>query len=475
MIIFEEQFFCKMGMQARIKQLLKKIDKTDISGIKNLMLKPINMIVAILYTPLLLSYLGAESYGLWSTVLTVINWINYFDLGIGLGLRNLLTKELTAKDFENAKKSVSTAYVILASISFVILFVLIILVFFLDWFTVFNTEIDMRIPLFITFVFLCVNFVLALCNQLFYALHLSERVALRSTLVQVVNYVGVFVLSKTTEPSFIYMAILFGLSTSVIHIANMTGIFSKYKYLRPNIKFFDKKKITQITNVGFAFFAIQLAGLLLNSVDHILITNLFGPEKIPPIDVSNRIFSLGSTFVGALMVPYLSRTTEALENGNFAWIRQAIKKIYIVFCLVLVVYIVVFIFFRPLVGLYLTLGGKNVEVEFSDGIILTMFLYNVLHSFVIVNTPFINGTGKLKFQLIVSVTSGILSIPLAIFFGVNCALGAVGVKLAAVILMGAGAILYPINLHCILKKEERMFILKQTSTGCNQNEDQGGE
>ena len=444
-------------MKTRLKRFWAKFDATDISGIKNVLLKPLNMVLSLVYTPLLLSYLGNESYGLWSTILTVINWINYFDLGVGLGLRNLLTKELTAKQYDDAKKTVSTAYIILTAISLPMLLVLIILAFSLNWFDLFNTTIDVRTPLLITFVFICINFVLALCNQLLYALQLSERVAFRSTIVQLLNLVGVFVLSKTAQPNLIYMAILFGATSSIIHVFNMVGIFSKHRYLCPNVKLFDKKKIPQITNVGFAFFAIQLSCLLLYSADHILITHYLGPEEIPPVDVANKIFGLGCTFLAALMVPYLSRTTEALEKGNFNWIRRAIKKMYTLYAIVVVAYIFLAIFFREFVGIYMMIGGKNVELTFSNGLIVTMFLHYLFYSFVTINTPFINGTGKLTFQMIVSLASGILCIPLAIFLGVTCGLGVVGIKLATVIMLAIGAVVYPFNLHNILKREEKKY------------------
>ena len=444
-------------MKTRLKRFWAKFDATDISGIKNVLLKPLNMVLSLVYTPLLLSYLGKESYGLWSTILTVINWINYFDLGIGLGLRNLLTKELTAKQYEKAKKTVSTAYVILSGISLFILAILIIMVFCLDWFELFNTQIDIRQPLLITFVFLCINLVLALCNQLLYALQLSERVAFRSAVVQLINLVGVLVLLNTTSPNLVYMAVLFGLTSSVVHIANMIGVFKKHKYLRPSISMFEREKIPQITTVGFSFFAIQLSCLLLYSADHFLITHFLGPEEIAPVDIANKIFGLGCTFLAALMIPYLSRTTEALEQGNFKWIRRAIKKMYILYALVVAVYIVLAVFFRTFADIYLTIGGNSIELTFSNGLIVTMFLHYLFYSFVIINTPFINGTGKLTVQMIVSLSTGILCIPLAIFLGVTCGLGVVGIKLSTVIMLAIGAVVYPINLHNIIKREEKKY------------------
>ena len=46
----------------------------------------------------------------------------------------------------------------------------IVLLFSLDWHSIFNTDIDMRMPLGISFAFICVNFVLALSNTIFYAI-----------------------------------------------------------------------------------------------------------------------------------------------------------------------------------------------------------------------------------------------------------------------------------------------------------------
>ena len=51
----------------RDKRILRSVGLTTI-------IKPIGMIVSFLYTPMLLKYLGSEKYGLWVTVLSVINW-----------------------------------------------------------------------------------------------------------------------------------------------------------------------------------------------------------------------------------------------------------------------------------------------------------------------------------------------------------------------------------------------------------------
>ena len=56
-----------MGIQGRIKR-----SKLGQSMLKNMLLKPIGYVLNLAYTPLLLSYLGDEKYGLWATILSII-------------------------------------------------------------------------------------------------------------------------------------------------------------------------------------------------------------------------------------------------------------------------------------------------------------------------------------------------------------------------------------------------------------------
>ena len=104
--------------------MLSKLFKTkeERSGLISALLKPVGMVLSLIYTPMLLHYLGSEKYGLWATILSVISWINYFDVGIGNGLRNTVTANIEAGEYAEAKKNVSTAYVILSGVSFVILY-----------------------------------------------------------------------------------------------------------------------------------------------------------------------------------------------------------------------------------------------------------------------------------------------------------------------------------------------------------------
>ena len=71
-----------------------------------MLMKPVSMVLNLIYTPLVLGYLGDIKYGIWAIILNIISWINYFDVGIGNGLRNKLSEKISLNDHEGANKYV---------------------------------------------------------------------------------------------------------------------------------------------------------------------------------------------------------------------------------------------------------------------------------------------------------------------------------------------------------------------------------
>ena len=251
---------------------IKNVDGIEKSSFINMAIKPISIILSMLYTPLLLSYLGDEKYGLWATVLSIISWINYFDAGIGNGLRNILSSFIAKKKLKQAQKAVSTAYIALTAISSSIFVILIIVVYKVNWYVVFSTQVDMRMTLFISFLFICINFVLALGNILLYSLQLSEKVAIRNVIAQGLNIVGLFLLNRFSRENIVYIAILFGITQMVVNIGNSIQVMSERKYLIPKISKFEKRYLSSICNVGIKFFIIQI---MCFKVNPFVKTNIF--------------------------------------------------------------------------------------------------------------------------------------------------------------------------------------------------------
>ncbi len=434
-------------MLGRILSRIRGIDSVERSAVINTVVKAISVLLSLLYTPLLLGYLLEEKYGLWATLMSIISWINYFDIGIGNGLRNILASDIAVGEHEHARRAVSTAYVVLSAIAAGILAVLVVLTFLIDWHHVFSSQVDMRATLMITFVFICINFVLSIASNMLYALQLAERVAVVSVIIQLINIIGLLILTRTGEGNLVKLAILFGGSTALVNIANTVQIIRKQPFLRPSFRLFQRSCVGEICNMGIMFFLIQIMCLFAFTMDDLMITHFWSPETETPFSVVDKVFLTGYTFFSAFMAPYWSGTTSAIARGDAEWVRKSIRKTIALLGVFAIGCIIVAVIFRPLVYLWL-----QKELDYEPGIIGVMCLFYILYAALTIECSFINGSGRLKGQFIAYVFVGVLNIPLSILLGVKLGMGTVGIRLATAILIFIVEIPLAFNLRKIINE-----------------------
>lgn len=412
----------------------------------NILCKPISMVLSILYTPLLLNYLGSEKYGVWATMLSIISWVNYFDIGIGQGLRNTLTEALAKNDPKGAQEASSTAYILLSLIATVVFVCLLILTFILNWNSIFNTNEKVQAAVAISFLFICVNFILGLYKMIYYALQRAEKVSFTGIAAQFLNLFGLILLINLTNASLVYVSILFGFTTFIVSIVSNIDIFIHYYFLIPKLSFFSKNQIKNICNLGLKFFLIQIAVLVMNTTDNILITTLFGPSEVTPYDAVYKVMGTGYGIYTALITPLWSRYTIAATTGDYIWIKKTLRKLNLLLIPVCIGYFILTIIFKPLAHVWL---GK--ELYYAFGLIMITAIYNIFQIISGTYSNMLNGIGKIDVQLSLAMIQAIANIPLSYFLAIPCGMGVTGIILASCLLMAISAIGLPIHSYYILK------------------------
>lgn len=103
-------------------------------------LRIVNILIGFLLIPLLISTLTKYEYGIWLALANMVNWINYFDVGLGNGLKNKLGEALAQKDYEKGKLYVSTTYFALIIFSVIIYLLFVVCFRNIDYYKTLNIE-----------------------------------------------------------------------------------------------------------------------------------------------------------------------------------------------------------------------------------------------------------------------------------------------------------------------------------------------
>lgn len=427
----------------RIKALIQRLRTNNISSnmVASGIYKPIAMFLSYIYVRFALSYLGIEKYGVWSTILTIISWINYFDIGIGNGLKNRLTEAIEHHDKKLCKKYIASSYVIISAIMLGVCIIFCCIASYVPWNEFLKAEnVDESIQSIIclSVVFLAVNFVLQICKSVLFALQKAALVSQMELTRQSLNLIGLIILRFISDGRILYVAILYGATMFITNII-YTCVAYKGSDFTPSLKDYDKKIGFSLTNLGLKFFVIQICALVLFTTDNLLISHFFGAANVTPYNTVNKAFQAIYGIHAAFITPVWAAVTKAKAEGNYKWIKSfTIKtsKIVVPFCFVA---IVLALLFRPVS--YLWLGQ---ELDYTTLLIVLGCVYCIFTMICNTFASIANGLELMKQSIILALIQAIINIPLSIFFATTIGLETAGILLGTVVSIGIAAVVQPI-------------------------------
>ena len=149
-----------------------------------------------------------------------------------------------------------------------------------------------------------------------------------------------------------------------------------------------------------------------------------------------------------ILRPIWSSATDAYTKDDFNWIKNAFKKNLLVWKMLAFVTFLMILCSHYVVSIWI---GNQIQIPFV--LTLLMGIYIIANSFLFPVVYFINGIGKIKLQLVVSIFTGVLNIPLSIFFVKFFQLGSAGVILGTIISIVPFVILMPMQYKKIINKQ----------------------
>lgn len=415
-------------------------------------LKGFSIALGLVSMPLTIHYLEPEKFGVFITLTSVIAWFSFFDIGFGGGLRNRFAEALAKGDHLLARAYVSTTYACLTGIVLFLLIVFFIINFAINWNKVLNigseiaTSSELRLLAIIVFTPFSISLVLRLVTTILTA---DQRPALASVFdlaSKSITIVLVIILIKVSSGSLIYFALAQSFTTVIIlAISNIWFFRGRYKEYRPSRDLVQLSKAGDLLGLGFKFFIITIANILLYQTNAIIISQLFGPKSVAPYSVAFAYFGVITLAFSIIVTPFWSAFTEAWVKREIEWIKNIINKLIGVWFLFLIGGSLMLIVSKWLFPIWI---GDSVTIPYSISLLVCAWI--LINAFNSIFIHLLNGLGKLKTQVVINVIAAILNIPFAIFLGRK--LGIEGVLLANIIVSLPGIFVYPYRYRQVILK-----------------------
>lgn len=380
------------------------------------LIKGLSVLVGFVIVPITIGYINKVQYGMWLTLSSIIGWFSFMDIGLGNGLRNKLATAIALDDYDNAKKYVSTTYVLVMAIAILAALIFSFINPLLNWDKVLNVnEPGLNLGFIVQWLFylFCVQFIVQLINVVLTARQESASVSFILFVGQLASATAIFLLSRFTEGSLFYLVlVLTGLPPLVLLIASFFLYAGRLKSIAPSFKHIDFSNARQLLGLGGFFFIIQLGVIVLYQTSNIIITQLMGPEEVTTFNIAYKLFSVVTILLTIAITPFWSAFTDAYAKDDFVWIRSVVKKIR-KFWIIVSLGAAMLLLISPVV--YKLWIGDAVSIPFT----LSMVVFvNVLgNAWVASHCYFLNGVGKIRLQLVMYLICIVVNIPLSIFLG----------------------------------------------------------
>lgn len=409
-----------------------------------------------LLIPITINYVSPPVYGIWMTLYSIISWLSIFDIGLGNGLRNNLTRCLVERNYKNAREYVSTAYISLTFISIVLFIVIYFSAFILNWNDILKLpdgfSENIRSIVIILGSGFCLRFIFQIISTVFFAIQkpfLTECMMFISNLL-VLLLVYFLKDGYCGKLQFLVFSLCFP-PVGVMLIFSVYLFFStEYKSIAPSFSFFRFKKIKALMGLGIKFFLLQVSSLITYSLSNFLILHYLVASDVTNYNVSYKYFSVILILNNIVCMPLWSAFTEAYVKRDFIWIRNIIKRMLIIFAIWVLIGGMMLVYSNTI---YVLWTGMQLNISYSLSAVIYIFMLSCCWNGIFIS--FINGVGKIQLQVLLSIIPIVLMLPLSKLFMSIFHWGVSGIVLCMLLFNLLSSLMISIQVWKILKGTDR--------------------
>lgn len=425
------------------------IIKKNIIG--SFLIKGVSITISLILVPITLGYVSSELYGIWLTLSSIMVWLNFFDIGFTLGLKNKLAEAIALSEWEKGRSLVSTTYFIMTIIFIPLCVILICGISLINWAEFLNVNPiynqDISQTLYILIICFCIQMIV---NVLTAVISAYQKVALSAAFPVIGNFLSLIIITiliKLYPPSLAALALAISIPPIIVlFIASIILFHKQFKAVSPRFKYINKEYIRHLFSLGVKFFIIQIQVIIMYQCTNILISNVSGPNEVTSYNIAYKYLGIAMMIYSIILSPLWPAFTDAYTKKDFNWMTLVYKKMIIIY-IISVIILLLMLLISPFI--YQIWIGTNANIPFIMSLSVT--IYMIISTWNSLQVQLINGIGSIKLQTYITFIGLTLHIPLSLLLGNK--MGAIGVICSMCIINIIYATVFSIQIHKILHKK----------------------
>jgi O-antigen/teichoic acid export membrane protein len=294
--------------------------------------KALTIVISFVSVPLTVHYLGAERYGVWLTIGSLLTWMSMTDFGIaGNALVNLLSEAHGKEDQRLAGQHAASAFWTLVGLSLCIGAIFFFTFRLIPWQTVFHVssavpaaELDRACAY--SLIFFVVSFPLSMVSSVYGAYQDGFMSNVWNIVGSALALVSLIVVAQM-KGGLPQLVLAISGTRAAVGFANVYFMFfRKYPWLKPLPSAVRWSSIKRLLSLGGNYMITQLAGLGIYQSQPMIITQMLGPSYVVIFVVAQKIVTLPNDLVFMATAPFISAYGEAKARGDWKWIQGAFRN-----------------------------------------------------------------------------------------------------------------------------------------------------
>ena len=294
--------------------------------------KALTLLMGFVSVPLTVNYLGAERYGVWLTISSLLLWVALTDFGLsGYALVNVLSEAVGNDDRESARHYAASAFWALVTIALVVGAVFMAAFHSIPWRAVFcvsdaTTTEELEWTCALVLMLFVINLPLSLLRSLYNAHQDGYLANIWGIVSGVVSLLGLIVVTRFHGGLPQLVIAVSGVPALVLLANTYHAFVRRYPWLAPAPSAVRWTCTRRLLKLGGKYMIMQLASLGIYQSQAMIITQMLGPSKVVIFVVTAKVITLPVDLAYMGTVPFVSAFGEAKARRDWNWIKGAFKN-----------------------------------------------------------------------------------------------------------------------------------------------------